>query len=679
MALLSQHYGGSVPGMMKAYSSLASATNGKTSVSTSMSNKGSEILADNIPILLEDSDHGHGCNHVIYHYASQVFASLRPANRTDKLVLDVDLRAGKEPPKLTAIKDERAKRKVYDLAFATLKYQPLLEDMLVDSGYYGYDTVPDENHGVIMVILCDMLNRRFAKRLPQLNESVIPYVQEFEDDLFRHTTKLNASLARNRIKFQARSVECLLPEKVREREECGTKMPIYAWVNQLKNSVEEVTDHLIEDGYSKVNSVNSLGEYNFTLDTQCPNIMVFDAQNRNALEDSYLVRNGSLIIQAKSCCLGPHSVKSLLNEGDDVIHVYTGSGWTTDHLSTLTSQEHSTVFAFGVKNEEHQEQLMANAKKLGINNIKFLLENFFEVQHLDSRFKNVKVVLVTPKDSRSGVTNPVEYIIHEGADASILRELSQEQVDTDKLDVLVSQHMELLKNAMKFPRVQAVVYSTSSIFKEENENVVTKVTEYINARMTGKNAFRLIPPVLPLSPADLEEQPSSKFFKKPPSSTMGGCFLSVMSREDESMSASDVLARAAAKGLCSIPAPHGDDHKPKKKTSKTSQKLLPKSASSKKEKKGAKSPKIGGQSSDHDHGVPVKGPSLLVKKPSSKRIRPIRTASLMFAHHFTNHSNTERQQPYGVPMTKASLVRAQPKVEIILPHQESMYHPKPFL
>ena len=85
MALLSQHYGGSVPGMMKAYSSLASATNGKTSVSTSMSNKGSEILADNIPILLEDSDHGHGCNHVIYHYASQVFASLRPANRTDKL------------------------------------------------------------------------------------------------------------------------------------------------------------------------------------------------------------------------------------------------------------------------------------------------------------------------------------------------------------------------------------------------------------------------------------------------------------------------------------------------------------------------------------------------------------------------------------------------------------------
>ncbi|XP_038055765.1 putative methyltransferase NSUN7 [Patiria miniata] len=682
MALLSQHYGGRVPGMLiKAYGSMPS-TSRKTSIPSTMSNtRGCEVAPDNIPVLPENSDHGQGCNHVIYHYASQVFGSLRPANKTDKLVLDVDLRAGREPPKLTAIKDERAKRKVYDLAFDALKYQALLEDMLVDSGYYGYDTVPDENHGVIVVILCDMLNRRFARRIPETNEPVIPYVQEFEDELFAYTTKLNASLARNRIKFQARSVECLLPEKVRQREECGTKMPIYAWVNQLQNSVEEVMEQLTEDGYKKVPSVKALAEYSFAVDSQCPNVLVFDAQNRNTLEDSYLVRGGNLIIQDKSCCLGPHSVKSLLNEGDDVMHIYTGSGWTTSHLATLTNQELCTVYAFGVKNEEHSEQLMANAKKLGIHNVKFLQDNFFEVQHLDNRFKNVKVVLVTPQDSRSGVTNPVEYIIHEGADASILRELSQEQVDNDKIDVLVSKHMELLKHAMKFPRVQAVVYTTNSIFQEENENVVTKVTDYINARTMGKNPFRLIPPVLPLTPAELEMQSSSKFIKMEPSSSMGGCFLSVMSREDESMSASDVLARAAAKGLCALPGAkptpaRGDESKPKKKTSKTSQKLLPKSASAKKERKGAKIAKS--PTPDHAFGATVRSPSLLVKKPSSKRLRPIRTASLMFAHHFTNTPTTERQ-PYGVPMTKASLVRVQPKVELILPHQEALQHPKPFL
>ena len=100
--------------------------------------------------------------------------------------------------------------------------------------------------------------------------------------------------------------------------------------------------------------------------------------------------------------------------------------------------------------------------------------------------------------------------------------------------------------------------------------------------------------------------------------------------QDESMSASDVIARAAAKGLCALPgvksSAHGDEHKPKK-TSKTSLKSLSKSGSAKKERKGAKSPKNGGQISDHDHGTLVKGPSLLVKKPSSKRLRPVRTAS----------------------------------------------------
>ena len=46
--------------------------------------------------------------------------------------------------------------------------------------------------------------------------------------------------------------------------------------------------------------------------------------------------------------------------------------------------------------------------------MKLLEDNIFDVQHSDPRFKNVKVVLVTPQDSRSGINNPVEYILHEG-------------------------------------------------------------------------------------------------------------------------------------------------------------------------------------------------------------------------------------------------------------------------
>lgn len=93
---------------------------------------------------------------------------------------------------------------------------------------------PDENHHPVMVILCDMMQRHFVKKRSKSTESVIPYIQELEDDLNKYNIKLNAALARNRIKFQARSIEHLLPAKVRERDECGLQLPTYAWINQLR-------------------------------------------------------------------------------------------------------------------------------------------------------------------------------------------------------------------------------------------------------------------------------------------------------------------------------------------------------------------------------------------------------------------------------------------------------------
>ena len=98
-----------------------------------------------------------------------------------------------------------------------------------------------ENHSITMVILWDMINRKFAKRARRQPESCIPYVQEIEEDLLRYATKLNASVARSRIKYQAPSIENLLPENVREREKRGSEMPCYAWVNQLKTRWKQET------------------------------------------------------------------------------------------------------------------------------------------------------------------------------------------------------------------------------------------------------------------------------------------------------------------------------------------------------------------------------------------------------------------------------------------------------
>ena len=85
-----------------------------------------------------------------------------------------------------------------------------------------------------MVVLWDYQNRKFQARTPLKGEVFDPVVQQVEDAIAEYKTKLNASLARHRIKASAPSLEFLLPDKVRSIEEVASRLPVYVWVNNLK-------------------------------------------------------------------------------------------------------------------------------------------------------------------------------------------------------------------------------------------------------------------------------------------------------------------------------------------------------------------------------------------------------------------------------------------------------------
>lgn len=51
----------------------------------------------------------------------------------------------------------------------------------------------------------------------------------------RFKTKLAASLARCRIKHDLLSIQCILPESVKMKQERSSSLPVYAWVNTLKS------------------------------------------------------------------------------------------------------------------------------------------------------------------------------------------------------------------------------------------------------------------------------------------------------------------------------------------------------------------------------------------------------------------------------------------------------------
>lgn len=59
--------------------------------------------------------------------------------------------------------------------------------------------------------------------------------------IHRFKTKLAASLARCRIKHDLLSIECILPESVKMKQERSSCLPLYAWVNTLKSRSAEHT------------------------------------------------------------------------------------------------------------------------------------------------------------------------------------------------------------------------------------------------------------------------------------------------------------------------------------------------------------------------------------------------------------------------------------------------------
>ncbi|KAM9677949.1 putative methyltransferase NSUN7 isoform 1-T3 [Trichechus inunguis] len=511
----------------------------------------------------------------IYVMAANIFQGIRFEKSPEKVLI----KYGNEPlPSSSESEDESFQRLSYELAFSALKYQDILESILIDSYIFPSTTIPDHLSSLIIVMLYDFQDRKFQARLLSDNEDSISEVQEVENLLHSFKTKLAASLARCRIKHDALSIYHILPETVRKQELRASTLPLYAWVNTCKVSPEEVYSNLKKKGYHKVKSVLHIDDKVFAVDKHCYDVLIFPSHLKNDLLSIDLFKDYKLIFQDKSRSLAVHSVKALLNMDDDILMVNTGSWYTVAHMSVLTNNNTSKIFVCGVESQAKDPDLKNLFTKMGCKNIEMLHETFINIESKDHRLQKVKVILLLPRCSGLGVSNPVEFILNEHEDTDLLKDFSQGRISEDKLHVLAQQQYEQLTHAMKFTKAQAVVYCTCSVYPEENEAIVKKALEFQDPGIKVQ-PYRLSPPVLPLCSLKEIHLSTDKFFRMEPSEITNGCFLSILTRErdpSETVSVKDVLARAAAKGLLDgIELGKSSKREKKKKKSKTS---LPKAS-----------------------------------------------------------------------------------------------------
>ncbi|CCI10904.1 unnamed protein product [Albugo candida] len=300
-------------------------------------------------------------------------------------------------------------------------------------------------------------------------------------EIMKHANALREALVRMKIKEKVSDHENLLPI---ENRKCSTQVdiPRYIRVNTLKARKEEIAEFI-----ETTKAQN---------DVHIPDLLVLP---RNIeLHDHELVREGKLVLQDKASCF-PAFV--LLSDpawpGGDIIDACAAPGNKTTHLAMLLGKTlvgmstNSKVFAFD-RSTARLKILESRLELCGADGIvQASCQDFLDADIHDRRYENVKSIVLDPSCSGSGMNNRFDHLLDIASRPEMTDyDLEQEDGTTHKrIESLARFQLLMLRKAFSFDQVDRIVYSTCSVFKIENEEVVSAALA--TQKVKGSNRFRL--------------------------------------------------------------------------------------------------------------------------------------------------------------------------------------------
>ncbi|XP_053501225.1 probable 28S rRNA (cytosine-C(5))-methyltransferase isoform X2 [Ictalurus furcatus] len=279
--------------------------------------------------------------------------------------------------------------------------------------------------------------------------------------MLKHRSRLQAALARIKVKRKVSRNQDLLPPNVQRNNDVD--IPRYVRVNTLKTTVEDVIDYLKRDGFSyqgtasQLEDLCSLSGKTFMSDLHLRDLLVFSA--KVDFHDHYLYKAGHIILQDKASCLPAYLLDPPV--GGHVIDACAAPGNKTSHLAAIMKNK-GKLFAFD-RDTKRLSTMSTLLLRAGVTCHQLANEDFLKVDPLSPAYKDVKHILLDPSCSGSGMV-----CLHDGG--------SEEQ-DPERLKALATFQLHCLNHALKFPKLQNLVYSTCSIHTQENEEVVSVCLE----------------------------------------------------------------------------------------------------------------------------------------------------------------------------------------------------------
>jgi putative methyltransferase len=217
---------------------------------------------------------------------------------------------------------------------------------------------------------------------------------------------------------------------------------------------------IIEDEFETydafLEAVKNLDDESYLPDYHIKNLYVFPASSRRHWATNQLVTEGKFLLQDKASCLPsflldpPH--KAI------VLDMCSAPGTKTTHLAAIMKNK-GKIYAVEMSTKRF-EILNEMVEGTQATIVQTLNKDVLEVTAED--VPKVEYILLDPSCSGSGMLNRFESEVR--------------NKDSSRLYKLAGLQHKLLTHAMtSFPNVKRIVYSTCSIYPEENEEVVLSV------------------------------------------------------------------------------------------------------------------------------------------------------------------------------------------------------------
>ena len=365
----------------------------------------------------------------------------------------------------------KQKRAVYAVTVETLKYYTVLEALVQGVGGLESLSVPTACVLVKEVILGSGFSKQWvgpAERLVLAKEDALKAVLDRMKEE-RGVDEVSGLLAQNALMAAAKN----------RKRTLRVNTPLVA------GSVEEVVEELEE----------MVGVGGVVRNVHIEDVL--ELEPGVDLHAHRMVKDGSIVLQSLASCMPAAALDPEV--GWTVIDACAAPGNKTTHLASLMARKANArvkqggnnrgkVYAFD-RDPKRLARLEANVALTNSGSIiKARCADFLTVDPKSLEYQNVDAVLLDPSCSGSGTSvSRMDYLLpsaQEAADRGV-------NYTDDRVEQLSRFQLSAIIHAMSFPRVKKLVYSTCSVYCEENERVVARAMD--EGRKRGFELVSCIP------------------------------------------------------------------------------------------------------------------------------------------------------------------------------------------